>query len=659
MWYRIRTAMPLYAAAVFLSGLLLFQIQPAIAKAILPWFGGTASLWTVSMLFFEVVLLLGYLYSHLLTTLLRPAWQAAVHIALVGASVLALPAVPDAAWKNHTGTEPSWTILRILIATAGLPCFVLSSSGPLLQAWLARTHGRTVPYRLYAVSNFACLLGLFAYPLVVEPLLTAHGYLRGWSILYGGFAAISAVVAIAALRARGAVPKQVSQAAASASRWILWLLLPASGTALLLSITNHLSQEVAPIPLLWVVPLGVYLLTFVLAFGSENRYRPALFRVLLIPSLAAMAFLLTTFGAAAPLGAALATFWTGLFVCCMFCHGELARLKPDPAGLTAFYCAIALGGAFGGAFVAFLAPVLYSDYAELPVSMAACAILAALITRGPRPESHARIAAAGVIALIAVVAPVSRIMQPATLRYRSFYGVFRVTETGEAGARLRKLYSGNTLHGSQFVSPELRLHPTAYYGPASGAGMVLRGGGPARRVGIIGLGVGTLAAYARPGDVFRFYEVSPLVLTVAESEFYFLSDCRGRCDVVLGDGRLSLEREPPQNFDVLVLDAFSGDSVPVHLLTAEAFALYARHLAPGGVLAVHISNRYLNLARIISAACEPVGRAVQVIRSGPDPARAIDTAVWALANPTGRGHAGPRFHAWTDDYSSIFDVLGR
>jgi hypothetical protein len=647
-----------YGLAIFLSAFLLFQIQPAIGKAILPWFGGTAGVWTTCLLFFQAVLLLGYIYSHLLTRWLSPRLQGAVHAALLAASLALLPVTPDPRWRGAPD-HPVLQILGLLAVSAGLPCFLLSSTSPLLQAWHALRYQSPVTYRLFSISNLASLAGLLAYPFLIEPALATHTQLLAWSIIYAVFVVACGVTALLAARGAGAgkAPLGPAPEEVGLSRWALWLALPACASALLMAVTAHLTHEVAPVPLLWVLPLAVYLLSFVLCFGSEEWYRPKEFRWLVITALGAMVFLLTPQMAGAPWRLAAAGMIGGLFVACVFCHGELVRLKPHPRRLTSFYLAVALGGVLGGAFVGVGAPLLYQDYAELPVAIGACAMLVIALARGEPSPARTGVAVGGIVAMALLFAPVSGLNQPGVLRFRNFYGAFRIKEADTEAGRLRMLYSGNTLHGSQLLSPALHAVPTTYFSERSGAGRLLGAAAPPRRVGIVGLGAGTLAAYARPGDHYTFYELDPLVLIAAETSFTYMSDCRGRCDVVLGDARLSLEREKPQQFDALILDAFSGDAIPVHLLTREAFQLYFRHLKPEGVLAFHITNRYLDLSPVVAAACEPLGKSVRIVRSEPDTLGA-EEAVWAVVTnepPISR----TAFRAWTDDYSNLLSIIRR
>ncbi|MCC6858810.1 MAG: fused MFS/spermidine synthase [Bryobacterales bacterium] len=660
----------LYGCAVFLSAFLLFQVQPAIAHAILPWFGGSAAVWTTCLLFFQTVLLLGYLYSHALISRVPARRQPLAHGILLAASLLALPVKPDPGWAPQAAELPVLRILGLLGTAVGLPYFILSATSPLLQAWYARQGRARLPYRFFSVSNAASLLGLLAYPFLAEPFFSTSTLLLSWSAAYAFFVLLCGAAAAAAPRGvapAGSAHEMEARGASGGSLRFLWVALPACATALLLAVTNVLCQDIAPVPFLWILPLAAYLLSYILCFAGERWYRPAVFRWALVPSLLGIALL-----AASPGGQAVSfivtVFVGALFLACMFCHGELFRLRPKPEALTAYYLSLSTGGALGGLFVAVAAPLMYDRYAELPVTLVACGVLALCLAHGAS-AGHVRLAALMLAGAALGFCLLPRFGPAGSHGYRNFYGAMRIAESGEGGTRVRSLYHGSTLHGLQFLSPGLRGTPTAYYGRESAIGRLLGDAGAApRAVGLAGLGVGTLAAYGRPGDSYRFYEINPLVLRVARESFFFLPECRAACEVVLGDARLSLEREPPRGFDVLALDAFSGDSVPVHLLTRQAFRLYFRHLKPDGVLAVHITNRYLDLAPVVRAAGEATGREVRVLRSDGDPAQGTLPCEWAVAaragffdGPQWRGTpTPPRLEEpWTDDYSNLLRVVRR
>ena len=477
---------------------------------------------------------------------------------------------------------------------------------------------------------------------------------------------------------------------------ILWLGLAACGSALLLAITHHISQNIASVPLLWIIPLALYLLTFILCFGGRVWYRRDFFLRLLAVALGSMAYALSPSFAILPLAVSIPLFCCSLFVCCMFCHGELAGLKPHPAHLTSFYLMSSLGGALGALFVAWVAPHLFPGNYELRVAIGCCAVLVLVVLyRDPQsPFYRARwlfgwllISALALAIIVSLGISAEQEARSARLMVRNFYGVLRVINLpapegvsvkgrlalapGE-DPRCEKLMNGPIDHGLQFTSPARRRLPTTYYGPDSGVGIALRAAEAKTplRVGVIGLGVGTLAAYAMPGDHYKFYEINPLVVQVAQEDFTFLRDSPAQIETVLGDGRLSLEHEPPQGFDVLVVDAFSGDSIPVHLLSRQAFQLYFRHLNPHGVLALHISNQYLNLAPVVTGAALGLGKEAVEVESKADRPQGVYRATWVLVGDRqgflGREEierAGELLTAsspqiqWTDDYSSLFKIL--
>jgi len=659
----------LYACTTFVSAFLLFQVEPVIGKIILPWFGGSAAVWTTCLLFFQLTLLLGYLYAHWSTERCRSRTQAWIQGGLLGASLLVLPVLPATGWRPSGTGNPILEILGLLAATVGLPYFMLSTTGPLVQAWYARRHQGAAPYRLYALSNIASLLALLSYPVLVEPFVATRAQARLWSWAYLGFAALALG---AALRSPGeARPADGGPAppAPPAATWALWALLPACASALLLAVTNHLTQNVAAIPFLWVLPLCLYLLTFIVCFDREGWYRPILCTVLTTATAAGMACALLNFETLS-IGWTIALFLAGLLSACMLCHGELVRLKPHPRHLTGFYLMIALGGALGGLFVGVAAPTLLNGAYELPATLGACGMLAALRWwRAGRLRWAGPAAALGIAAVLAW--GVRDYIRDYRVLLRNFYGCLRVMDTTQGDLPVRLLLNGVIDHGEQYLDPRHRRNPTTYYSPGTGIGLALRSmAQPGLRAGFIGLGAGTLAAYGRRGDCYRFYEINPLVLRLARTEFTFLGDSQAAVTCVLGDARLSLSRETPQQFDLLAVDAFTGDAIPVHLLTREAFELYFRHLKPDGMLAVHISNRYLDLAPVVEQAARALGKASLLVKTEEDEAKDLSGTAWVLVSgrpgvfqaPIFRGagaapEARPGFRGWTDDYSNLFRVL--
>lgn len=677
--------MLLYACTIFLSAFLLFQVQPLIAKMILPWFGGSAAVWTACVLFFQLLLLFGYLYAHWSIRYLRPKAQTIVHLALLAASMLMLPAIPNPGWKPAGGEDPTLRIFGLLGATIGLPYFLLSTTGPLIQAWFVRersTPGAT-PYRLYALSNLGSMLALLTYPILVEPYLATRTQGLGWS---AGYLVFVLLCGFTSWRVRGdqAVPEQADSATEPASQapgiglMLIWVGLAASASTLLLAVTNHLSQNVAAIPFLWVLPLALYLLSFILCFDGDGWYQRFWFLRLLALILASMAYALYS-GKDLPLYVTIPLFAVGLFVCCMVCHGELARLKPDPRYLTLFYLMVSIGGAIGGVFVGLIAPNVFNGYYELPLALIGCAalVLAALrrdLFRDAKWSLGWLAALAYVLALtVSVGYEVKKAQGKNRVAVRNFYGGLRVGDSGSGRDATRTLTHGTIIHGEQFLAPERRRQATTYYGPETGVGLAIRSLDPntPRHIGVIGLGAGTLASYGRLGDRFHFYEINPLDIRLARSQFSYLADCQAQLDIVLGDARLSLEREPDQGFDVLAVDAFSSDSIPVHLLTVEAFRLYFRHIKPEGALAVHISNLYLNLEPIVELAAKALGKQTRVIDTEDDAdVTGVFAATWVLVTGDPQFFDKPEFKGpapkliaknglrmWTDDYSNLFRIL--
>jgi MFS family permease len=671
--------MLLYALTIFLSAFLLFQIQPMIAKMILPWFGGSAAVWITAMLFFQTALLGGYLYAHWSIRRLTPRMQATLHAALLGMSILLLPITPSLSWKPAGSEEPIFRILGLLTVSVGLPYFLLSTTSPLIQAWYARKHKTVLPYRLFALSNLASLLGLLAYPVVIERAVSLRGQSLGWSATYLVFVALGIIAAISSRRADADACEDV-QAAASvdqecrppkAREQVLWLLLAACASTVLLAVTNHLTQNVASIPFLWVLPLSLYLLTFILTFDFERFYHRKVFTWLLALSLGGMAYGLSHWNSRTNLRTIIPAFCAGLFFVCMFCHGELVKRKPSARYLTSFYLMLSAGGAIGGVLVGLLAPKVLPGYFELPIALIACAVLMLVVIEYRTWRFTIAIGWAAAVAVVfAAEIYVSSYRESALLMARNFYGGLRVNEY-ERGTddESRMLVHGAVDHGMEFTKPGRRQEHIAYYSPGSGISLAIRylRHSP-MRIGVIGLGAGSLASFAEPGDVVRFYEINPLVETIARSEFFYLGECRGKAEVVLGDGRLTLEREPAQHYDLLVADAFSGDAVPVHLLTKQALAVYFRHLKPAGILALNITNTHLELAPVVEKLAAALGKYAVVVANEPDDERKIHHARWALVSSkpitspailvaADKPATRSDLRVWTDDYNNLFQIL--
>ncbi len=659
---------------IFLSAFLLFQLQPLIARQVLPWFGGSAAVWTTSMLFFQVLLLAGYAYAHRISQAL-PRNQLRVHLTLLVASIFFLPVRPWSILKPAGEADPALSLLLVLTAGVGLPYLVLSATNPLLGSWFARLHPGRDAYRLFALSNLGALLALLTYPTLVEPNLTLRQQSMAWSVLFVAFAFCMDTVAKRAAQA-DPVPSQPEEAARRGPV-LLWLGLSACPSVLLLAITHHLTQNVAAIPFLWVVPLALYLLSFILCFEGGALYQRGLFIPPLAVALGLMSTRLNSDASNEQLQQLVWIFNLGLFLACMVCHGELSKLKPPEGQLTRFYLIISLGGALGGTVVALLAPALFATPLELPLALLACPVFvtAALIQQRVLPRWFYLFFGIGIVALGAVLVQGERGSRAdAMLLVRNFFGPLRVEEYEEGDDTRRRLVHGTINHGSQFTTPERRRWATSYYAEDSGVGQAIvlqRHGAEPQKVGVIGLGTGTLAVYGRPQDEYVFYDINPLVEKIARSHFSYLEDCRARVKVELGDARLSLERQPPQNFDVLAVDAFSSDSIPIHLLTAEAFRVYFGHLKPDGILAVHISNRFLNLEPVVRSNAEALGLQSLYIHNDKNMDKAINGATWALVGVQDeavinslRQEGYPEldkpkagFRPWTDDYSHLFQQL--
>ena len=630
------------------------------------------------MLFFQLLLLAGYVYSHAYVRMRIPA-RRTIHVALLVAAAATLPLAASAAWKPTGGEDPTWRILALLVTSVGLPYFMLSTTGPLVQVWYARTFEGASPYRLFALSNLGSMIALVSYPLAVEPLLALGAQTAIWS---GGFVVFALACAALAWRSKERESELAPQARSDKpgpGLQALWAALAACASVLLLAFTSHMTLNVAAIPFLWVLPLALYLLSFVLCFEASGWYRRWLFLPLAGAGLAAVSVTLTQSNPS--IWTLIPLYSATLFAACMVCHGELARSKPDPRHLTGFYLMLALGGALGGVLVGLVAPQVFDDLYELPIGMCALSLLAMVaLLRDRSSLLNGRWATAARLVFFALIVGLGVALArtywdnaaDSRLTSRNFYGVLNVRDSGEGPEAMRVLAHGTIIHGKQFLEPDRRDWPTSYYGMTSGIGLAIldaRSRGPLR-VGVVGLGAGTLAAYGRSGDVFRFYDINPKVIELAQSEFSFLKDSPAQSEVAMGDARLSLEREPVQNFDILALDAFSSDAIPVHLLTVEAFRAYLRHLKPGGLLAVHISNRYLDLVPVVQQAARHLSLEIRQVENDDDDDAGVYRSDWMLlsASPTAfegnflkegaeKIDSEPSVRLWTDDYSDLYRIL--
>ena len=702
-----------YAAPIFLGAFLLFQVQPLIARYILPWFGGTPAVWTTCMLFFQMMLLGGYAYAHYVSSRFRPRGQVvaqgvvlALALGLLGLMTLVwgIPIIPGASFKPPDGSYPVLRILFLLAISVGLPYFVLSTTSPLLQSWFARSFPGKSPYRLYTLSNIGSLLALLSYPFIVEPALALRAQAGIWSSLFVAFVLLYAYCAVRVWRscpegdASGAAGGEAcalpdTEPRPALSTRSLWLALPALASILLLATTNQVCQEVAVVPFLWVVPLSLYLLSFIICFDNERWYCRRVYvplMVVLVPLCAAM--LLNRGDQSMKMQ--IAGYNLMLFVCCMVCHGELVALKPSPRYLTGFYLAVSIGGAIGGLFVGVLAPLAFKGFWELHIALILCWLLGVgtLYYResiGPAVSRRLSYFLMGATLCIPFIPSALNKMNPRlpdAFVTRNFYGLLKIkVERGKDPTdNVNTLVHGRIIHGYQYTVPELRRVACSYYGVQSGVGLGVlnhpRRSNPDPsqrdlRIGVIGLGTGSMAVYTNKGDTIRFYDINPEVLHIARDSGYFtyLTDCPGQVDVVLGDARVSLERElqqGSQRYDAIVLDAFSSDAIPAHLLTKEAFDVYLGHLRDrDSLLLVHVSNKALDLVPVVYGLADKFGLSAALIEADSDQYTYhsdwvilsrdqgfIDSPEIAEAT-THRTGKEKRVGLWTDDYHNLFQIL--
>ncbi len=733
----------LFTAAIFLGALLLFLVQPMAARIVLPSLGGSPAVWNTCMVFFQAALLAGYAYAHWGTRALGPRRLAVVHIAVVLLPLLVLWSGAGPGPPPGPNESPVVWLLLTLMVTVGLPFFVLSTGAPLLQRWFAATGHRSSgdPYFLYAASNAGSLLALVAYPLIVEPMLALEWQRRAWSIAYVGFMAVTVVCAIVTLRRADGVPEPAAGDPPSAGTRLMWIAMAFVPSSLLLGVTQHLSTDVAAVPLLWVVPLAIYLLTFILAFARRQVLPLASVSKILPIVIIGLAVAMLV-DAKRPVWILFVLHLLTFFLAALVCHGRMAASRPPPARLTEFYLLIAFGGVLGGAFNALAAPLIFDSIAEYPVALAAAclfrlplkeaadrrrgllidaafaaAFASALFVAGRglvrlRPtitDDQGVITGLGfyfvdvaLVLMVAIPTFLCFLMMRRPLRFalgmaallflgrppgpaggapmlveRSFFGVSRVMHNPMVGTV--SLIHGTTMHGEQFTDPAKRSIPLGYYHPLGPIGRVFEVFGESEgfdRVGLVGLGSGALASYSRPGQRFTFYEIDPLVVRIAHDPklFTYLSDAGGQIDVVVGDGRVSLNNAATDGvYGLLVVDAFSSDAIPVHMITREAVTLYMRKLRPGGLLAMHVSNQYLDLAPVLGRIAADLSLAA-IHREDSDPPdvrtsrrlgchwvliarRNSDFGDLRLDEDWSPIESRPDDPLWTDDYSNIFDVF--
>jgi SAM-dependent methyltransferase len=683
----------LYSLTVALGAFLLFLLEPLFAKMILPRFGGSAAVWSTCLVFFQSALLLGYYYADVLTRRLNSSRQASAHIALLVVSLALLPIAPHALLSSPSSNYPAFHILVLLTASIGLPFVLLSATSPLIQAWKSRTGAAA--YHLFSISNLASFVALLSFPFLIEPRLSSHRQSQLWSTLYAAFVLLCSLAAWLSRRERverataapptAAEPVQAiaakpiavlaSDSTSQSRAWILWLALSACSSVLLLATTNHLTEDVAPVPLLWVLPLALYLLTFTMAFARRSLYSRWLMVRLVAVMLASLGYAIYDPSFTESVQVAVPLFGLGLFVCCLFCHGELARLRPPPERLTAFYLTVAVGGALGAIFVGLIAPLLFAATYEFPLALCFTALAAAAVLWDTAWLARA-FWTIGTAALVAVLAyHVHAYEKHSILVVRNFYGGLRVQLHYDWLKRpYHALYHGQIEHGAQSLDPPKSADPITYYARNSGVGIALDFfKQSSRRIGVVGLGTGTIAAYSKRGDKVRFYEINPLIVKIANGQFSYLKNARTNgADIAIqmGDARLSLANDDSEKFDVLVIDAFSGDAIPVHLLTREAVALYLQRLKPDGVLAIHTSNTYLDLNPVVKLLADDANIESRLISSDDDARKLIDAADWMLLtrNEDFLLHLDettlqdaidvpPKLQLWTDDYNNLFQIL--
>ncbi len=697
----------LLAGTLFLSAFLLFQVQPLLGRYILPWFGGMPEVWTACMLFFQVFLLGGYAYAHALSRLpLRG--QAAIHGTLVLIAAATLSVIPDAALRPSPEDVPVLKILWICAVSVGAAYFVLAASSPMIQSWFSRALPGRNAYRLYALSNVGSLLALASFPFVFEPLMSRDATARLWSAGFWGYTALVVLCAAALIRrslagsgqdtdaggptetipVTGTVHKTTAEATHTATGaaqpswrdWLMWLVLPMTASTALLAVTNKVTLDIAVIPFLWVLPLTLYLLSFVLCFDHPRWYRRGAFMAVLVAAIGGMIWI-DRRGDTMHAATIIAIYAVTLFACCMICHGQLYQRRPQSRHLTGFYLMIALGGALGGVFVAVLAPLIFTYYHELQLSLLATVLLVLMSQKNVSSGFAKRRRWWAALILLAGLGGIfldggyalggQRVLAAS----RNFFGTLTILERwpDDPEMHMRVMQHGTTYHGLQLQDPDRQTFPTSYYSPDSGIGILLRHwpNSQPRRIGGVGLGVGTIAAYGQSGDVMRFYEINPEVVRMAYAYFTYLDDSAAQIEMVMGDARLSMEHEAPQQYDVLALDAFSSDAIPVHLLTVEAFEVYLSHLAPEGVLAVHISTRYLDLQSVIWKLAEHRGLHSRWIQSYDDTQPGVFASDWILLSRSpdvldepairtrqSRPYADlDRVPLWTDDHINLLKVI--
>ncbi len=698
-----------FALAIFTSAFLVFQVQPIIARFILPWYGGTPGVWTTCMLFFQLGLLAGYLYAHLLAKHLQLKQQTIVHGCLLILSLFLLPITPELPESSQSSPQ-ILEILKVLTASVIFPFILLSASAPLLQHWFANAHPGKSPFRLYALSNVGSLLALLSYPFLVEPALTLTTQTWAWSFAYLVFMCVTLWCAWPILKQKfdqeslsikneKTIQNKKPEPAASLKApggldVITWMLLAACGSIVLLAITNQMSQDVAVIPFLWVVPLGLYLITFIICFERDAWYQRKVWIPFLAITIGLLVYLMRRdySGVELSLAYQIMIYCAAMFGCCMVCHGEMVRRRPAAVDLTLFYVYVAMGGALGGIFVNLVAPLLFNGYWELHGILVFISLLTILlVARDQNALNFSQRSAFVAVGLIGVGVliwflekHISDQQHTSILNKRSFFGILHVYEADKGTeGHSRSLYYGRIRHGEQWLHDKYVHRPTAYYSPHSGVALALTHF-PARKnqtiekqaikVGVLGLGVGTVAAYGWRKDRIRFYEINPDVESVAREYFRYLDNSWAETEVALGDARRTLKRElettGSQQYDVMIVDAFSGDAVPIHLLTQEASDIYWQHLKDNGVLILHITNFHVDLSDVARQMALHANKEAIYIADDGNTETGFDSSYWVMItsnqdfinNPEIRKFRDDWPHelkpiVWTDDFSNLFEVV--
>jgi hypothetical protein len=712
----------LAAITITISAFLLFQVQPLIGKIILPWFGGSPAVWTSSMLFFQVLLLAGYAYADLLVRWLPLRAQLIVHGVVLIAAMATLPIMPGEQWKPENGEHPMFNVLKVLTFAICLPYFAVSATAPLVQAWYARTLPAGTPYRLYSLSNLGSLVALLSYPFIVERVMTTKAQSYTWSALFVVFAICCLQLGWLASRKRTLQAESTAKDPLEPSPLpddqtirpgtiALWLGYPALAVVALLALTNHLCRDVAVVPFLWIAPLTLYLLSFIICFDRDRWYAPRWWSLATLVSAVLVLLTMSLYwyvdhgidwlmekfraGKLPTSDFRLADyadnmvvlgfiFLLWLFCACMLCHGELVRRKPPAKSLTLFYLCVAIGGALGGLFVALICPNIFYDYFEFNLVQIAVCIVAGIVfvkSLAPVLRRHVflSVPVAGVLGCLLFLQFWVH-YNAHTIRYliqtRNFYGVLKVQEMnreGKAGSESYELYHGRILHGIQLRKPSRRREPTTYYVEGSGPALAihhLRAKHKNLRIGVLGLGTGSISSWAEAGDTITFYEINPNVPKLQGRYFTYLEDCPAKVELIMGDARIKMESQPPQHFDILFMDAFSGDAVPTHLLTKEAVDVYRKHLKPDGILAIHVSNRYLVLDPVVYGLARYAQMHCMKIFKFDDGTPFMAPSEWmllsysdgiihdeAMVNQQAIIQRMDRPILWTDQYSNLFDVI--